>query len=105
MTIINLSKENCTCPEGQIMHKQVSFNSLTLLIPYINFLKIVGWVHFPLIQIELNISTYRIRVFACTVHSNRQPVFLHPIQLRRPLIIELICESVKINAFRNPEST
>ena len=57
-------------------------------------------VRFPQIWIELKISTYRIRVcFVCTV------LFYHSIRIRRCLMIELICESVKIYAFRNPEYT
>ena len=38
MAILYLSEENFTCPEGWIMHKQLSL-ALTVLIPNVNFLE------------------------------------------------------------------
>ena len=52
----------------------------------------------------MNISTYRIQVLFC-LYGTLLPItrIFHPFGIRRCLI--LICESIKIYAFRNPEST
>ena len=57
-------------------------------------------------RIELKISTNRIRVCFC-LYGTFLPVTnsFRPFQIRRRLIFELICESVKIYVLRNPEST
>ena len=49
---------------------------------------------------------YRIWVYFCLYHTFL-PVTssFHPFRIRRHLIFELICGSIKIYAFRNPDST
>ena len=63
-------------------------------------------VRFPKIPMELKISMYRIWVCFC-LYGAFLPVTcsIHPFSNQNTLIFELICESVTINAFRNPEST
>ena len=63
-------------------------------------------VRYPQIRLEVKISMYGIQVCFClnvtfflVTHS------FHQFRYRRCLIFELICEPVKIYAFRNPEST
>ena len=59
-------------------------------------------IHFPQIRIELKISTYRIGACFCLYHTFLHVTgIFHPFQIKRGLILELICESIKIYAFWN----